>query len=362
MKLWFRIHGYEPCSWTFVWQNLKETFESLGVEVTTYEQPEHPEEYIELWWGDPQYFRWSNLNVMAKVAIALSEARSIRKDGRERFIYNLNKAEMIFCPSQFAAIGILESPIETPVRITPFGVNKDEFKYIERGWEGTFTFLHAGVLQFRKGSWLVPEAFIKAFDEEDDVSLTLATFFRPGPMFMKMKNEYRNKQIKFFEGMTDSAVELYEKHHVYVSPHLSEGFGLMVPEAMSTGMPCIVSRCSAPREFFDKEYGWWIEMSENYAPLNQCLPDTAGFWRIPDVNSLADAMRSAYENKTEAQVKGACGSEFVQSKLTWKHTARKMILCINELLDSKRYGASGIRKLYGKENEIEKNISYTSSI
>ena len=363
MKLWFRIHGYEPCSWTFVWQNLKEAFESLGIETITYEQPENPNEYIELWWGDPQFFRWSRLNVMARVAIALSEARSIRYDGRERFMYNLNKAELILCPSQFAAIGIQESPIETPVVITPFGVNQDEFQYIERDWEGTLTFLHAGVLQFRKGSWLVPEAFIKAFDEDDDVSLKLATFFSPSQMYEQIKREYSgHKNIKFFEKMTDSPVELYEKHHVYVSPHLSEGFGLMIPEAMATGMPCIVSRCSAPREFFDKQYGWWIEMSENYASIDQCLPNTAGFWRVPDVDSLADAMRSAYDNRIEAQVKGACGSEFVLSRLTWTHTARKMVLYMNELLDSKGFGNSGVRKLYQEGGSSEKSFSNIASI
>ena len=198
MKLWLRIHGYEPCSWTFVWQNLKEAFERIGYDVMTYEQPSHPEEYIEMWWGDPQYFRWSKFDVKAKAAIALTEARSIRYDGRHRVIRNLNEAEIIFSPSQFAAIGLLEAPIETPVHIAYFGVDINEFPYIKRDWDETLSFLHAGVPQFRKGSWLVPEAFVAAFDEDDDVSLTIHTFFKPSSpseMFQQLKAEYGGHQI-----------------------------------------------------------------------------------------------------------------------------------------------------------------------
>jgi len=363
MKLWLRIHGYEPCSWTFVWQNLKEAFERFGYDVMTYEQPEHPEEYVEMWWGDPQYFRWSRFNVRAKAAIALTEARSIRYSGRNKVIHNLNEADIIFCPSDFAAIGLLEAPIETPIRIAHFGVDIDEFPCIERDWDGDLSFLHAGVPQFRKGSWLVPEAFISAFDEEDDVSLTIHTFFKQSEMFKQLKAEYgKHPKINFVDNMEASAVDIYNDHHVYVSPHLSEGFGLMVAEAMSTGMPCLVSRCSAPREFFDSRYGYWIEMSEDYVPVDQCMPDTDGFWRVPDLDSLASGMRKLYDNREEAELRGIEGSKSIASSLTWDHAVRKIDKYLNEVLDTKGYGASGIRKLYNKETRIENSISNNASV
>jgi len=93
VNLWLRLHGFEPCSWTFVWQNLRETFESMGIVVYGFEDPADAEDCIEIWWGDPQFWRWSDLPVRHRVAIALSEARSIRAGGRETVIQNLQESE-----------------------------------------------------------------------------------------------------------------------------------------------------------------------------------------------------------------------------------------------------------------------------
>lgn len=332
MKIWFRLHGYEPCSWTSVWQYLRIAFADIGIEVHDVTAPENPEECVELWWGDPQFFRWSGLPVRAKVSLALSEAHSIRAEGRVSVIKNLAQSDMIICPSEFAATAFREAPLDIPIRIAFFGVDPEEFAFTERSWGGTLKFLHAGVTQFRKGSWLVPEAFAMAFSEDDDVQLMMAAP-RSSPMYTRLKSEYgKQKNIIFHMNREDSALSLYRRNHIYVSPHLSEGFGLMPVEAMATGMPCIMSRCSAPCEYFDKEYGWWDEMSENYVPVADCLPGTNGFWRLPDVESLADQMLNAYKGREEAGKKGEAASAYTHSELTWKLTAEQIVTHIEEVL------------------------------
>lgn len=332
MKIWFRLHGFEPCSWTSVWQYLRVAFVEAGVEVYDVTAPEHPEECVELWWGDPQFFRWSGLPVKAKIALALSEAHSIRAEGRDKAIKNLAQTDMIICPSEFAATAFREAPLDVPIRIAFFGVDPREFAFVGRDWSGVLKFLHAGVTQFRKGSWLAPEAFVMAFDNHDDAQLTMAAP-RSSPMYTRLKSEYgKQKNIVFYMSREDSAQSLYKKNHVYVSPHLSEGFGLMPIEAMATGMPCIMSRCSAPCEYFDKDYGGWVEMSEDYGPISDCLPGTNGFWRLPDVQSLAEQMRDVYERKEEAAQKGEAASVYVHRELTWKLTAAQIVAHIEEVL------------------------------
>ena len=333
MKIWLRLHGFELCSWTFVWENLKNAFEADGDIIHFTGDPPNPKEYIELWWGDPQFWEWSKYKVKGRVALALSEAHSILKQGRENVINNLNEADVIICPSQFASTAFMEAPIDKPIRIAFFGVAPDEFKYIDRDWSGNIKFLHGGVSQFRKGSWLVPEAFLKCYNQVGNVELTIATP-KVTPMFAQMKLEYgSHPNIHFISNIQDSASKLYENHHVYISPHLSEGFGLMIPEAMATGMPCLVSRCSSPREYFSSEYGWWIEMSELYASVEQCLPDTAGFWRIPDVNSLVENMIECAISKKEAEEKGKKASDYVLNNLTWLHTIKKIKSIIKEFIN-----------------------------
>jgi glycosyltransferase involved in cell wall biosynthesis len=338
VNIWLRIHGYELCSWTFVWDSLRTAFLSQGDNVFADDRIRNPEDWVEVWWGDPQYWQWSGLPVRAKIAIVVSEAHSILAQGRNLVIDNLNEADMIICASQCSTTAFMEAPIETPIKVVWFGVDTDEFKYVNRDWTGTIKYLHGGVNQFRKGSWLVPEAFVEAFTGNDDVELTIATP-RVLDMFSRMRIEYGgHPKITFIDELQDNAIDLYSSHHIYVSPHLSEGFGLMIPEAMSTGMACLVSRCSSPREFFDKKYGWWIEMSEDYAPVSQCLTNTSGFWRLPDISSLVECMRESYNSIKETKKRGIAGSDYVRKNLTWELCAAKIKQIISEVLNEKNIG------------------------
>lgn len=335
MKIWIRVHGYELCSWTFVWENLKDAFIDDGDEVHFLDEPPKEDGYIELWWGDPQFWQWSNYPAKARVSLALTEGHSILTHGRRNVIENIQKSDMLICPSEFASIGFLEAPIDIPIRVVKFGINQNEFQYAERNWgqNAKIGFLHGGATQFRKGSWLVPEAFVKAFKNNNNVTLTIASP-KVTPMFTRLKLEYGSHPcIDFISEVQESASKLYNTHHIYVSPHLSEGFGLMIPEAMATGMACLTARCSAPREFFDSRYGWWIEMSETYMPVDQCLPDTMGFWRCPDLDSLVEVMKESYELRNEAMDKGKKASEYVLNNLTWSHTVRGIKKAIKEVLD-----------------------------
>lgn len=339
MKLWFRTSGtgFEECSWTYVWRELFEAFKKLGHEVpeNPFEAPSDVERYVELWWGDPRDWKWSGLPVKLKAGIALTEARSILAEGREKVWSNINECEVLFSPARHALRGFEEAPIDNvDFHIVPFGVNDSRYVYIDREWDKTLKFLLVGYTQFRKGSWLAPEAFITAFGLEDNVQLTIACLVGDdAPMFSELRAEYGSyPQIKFDSKLRKNLISLYNGHHILLSSHLSEGFGLTIPEAMATGMPCIVSRCSAPREFFSNDYGWWIEMSEDYAPVKNCLPDTAGFWRLPDMNSFAEVMRYANDNREECELKGIEGADFVLNNLTWKMTAQQIVTILRKAL------------------------------
>uniref|UniRef100_A0A6M3KDM2 Putative glycosyltransferase n=1 Tax=viral metagenome TaxID=1070528 RepID=A0A6M3KDM2_9ZZZZ len=331
-------------------------FRNLGVELAAEIAPDDVGDFVEVWWGDPQYWQWSRIAPKARIALVLSEARSVLAQGRERAIGNVQKADLVICPSQSAAAAWLEAPIDAPIEIAPFGVASERFPYCERDWskKTAFTFLHAGVTQFRKGSWMVPEAFIKAFKRKDNARLIVACP-RDSEMFTELQQEYGNhKQMVFDHKRQDDILYWYKQAHVYVSPHLSEGFGLMIPEAMATGMPCIVSRCSAPREFFDRKYGAWIEMSENYAPVTPCLPDTQGFWRLPDIDSLGEQMREAFRKRAEWYEKGKLASEYVHTNLTWKQSAQRILSLTEEVLNEESIGnTAGVKRRKTASDHIE---------
>ena len=271
--------------------------------------------------------------------MCLSEARSLLSCGREIAIKNVNKADVVFCPSNWASQAYRESPISAPIHILPFGADPDEFPLVDRNWKGTLKFLHLGNVQYRKGSWLAPEAFVKAFRKREDVKLTIACFTGRSPMFASLESEYgSHDNIEFIPEMKDSAMELYKDYHILVHPHLSEGFGLCLPEAMSTGMICLVSRCTAPLDYFSDKYGKWVEMSEFYSPIANCLANTGGMWRLPDVNSLVDRMTYVYKHRDECKAKSTLAHVYVKTSLTWEHTARGMVDLIQYTLEDSQEG------------------------
>ena len=299
-------------------------FKQVGAEVpdSPFNPPKKVEQYIELHWADPAFWGWSNQKVTLKAGIALSEHRSLMHP--EKAIPNLQQCEVLFCPAVSAAQAFYEAPLSCPIEIVPFGIDENMTFFPSRDWEDdVFKFLLIGAAQFRKGSWLAVEAFREAFGDRTDVQLTVASFSET-PMFQRLRREYgRYENIKFYDKTSDVR-DYYHTHHVLVSSHLAEGWGLTIPEAMATGMPCIISRCSAPREYFQDLFGWWIEMSDLYAPVDQCLTGVKGSWRLPNKDSIKAQMLYAVEHRDECEEKGKVASQFVLENLTWKQSAEKI--------------------------------------
>lgn len=323
MKIWFRINGVEFCSWFIVYRHLMKAFKAIGVTVpqSPFNPPRKVEEYIELQWADPAFWDWSTEKVKFKAGLVLSEHRSLMNV--DKALPNLQQCEVLICPCQSAAQAFYELPLDMPVEIVPYGVDNEVLTYHERDWDSTLHFLLIGATQFRKGSWLAVEAFRKAFGKRKDVELTIISFIKT-PMFNNLQSEYNKCENIHFLGKVDDVNERYKSSHVLLSPHLSEGWGLTIFEAMATGMPAIVSRCSAPREHFSSKYGWWIEMSEMYAPVDQCLSSVGGSWRLPDIDSLVEKMAYVNEHRDECKAKGQVASKYVLSCLTWQHSAKKI--------------------------------------
>lgn len=121
----------------------------------------------------------------------------------------------------------------------------------------------------------------------------------------------------FFPGpVCDEAKwNLYRDSDLFVLPSHSENFGIVIAEAMASGLPVITTRGTPWRDVIEHRCGWWQEVG--MAPL-------------------AHALRAATTLDDDARCEmGQRGRELVMQKYSWSRVANEMKSVYEWLLDER---------------------------
>lgn len=136
---------------------------------------------------------------------------------------------------------------------------------------------------------------------------------------------------------TITAPGLYYKADVYVYPSILDGIGLTVPEAISSGLACIVSDNPPMNEFINEEFGKLIPIKRLYSRADgyywpQCKCDDEALAKILD--DLASAPQNVIEMKVKAR-------KYAEKDLSFMKNAE----ILGELLESVQLNTldSGLR-------------------
>lgn len=106
---------------------------------------------------------------------------------------------------------------------------------------------------------------------------------------------------------------LYKSANCYVSPTRGEGWGMPITEAMSMGLPAIVTNWSGTADFVTESVGYPIGYSLSDVPDDQPWWFKGARWADADVGHLRQLMRRVYENRGEARRKGAAARELMHA-------------------------------------------------
>ena len=159
---------------------------------------------------------------------------------RDRVLEEIDLADYIFCPSSYARRTFLEQGVRPEqVVVCPYGVDPESFGVNENPRrKEPFTILFLGRVCMRKGLHYLLEGFREA-------GLGGARLILAGPVdsaYRPILDQYQGLFEETGAIPHPQVREQYLRADVFVMPSLADSFGLVVSEAMSTGLPVIVSQ------------------------------------------------------------------------------------------------------------------------
>lgn len=156
---------------------------------------------------------------------------------RHRLEQEPHEADYCVVASEFSRKSLLRVGIDADrIKLLPLGVDVDDFSFVPRTTTGPFRILFVGGVGQRKGIKYLLEAYKRMRTSETELVLV-------GPLIGTGQALARYNGTYTYRGRLDQAAVVREMQsaHVLVLPSVFEGFGLVIPEAMATGMPVIAS-------------------------------------------------------------------------------------------------------------------------
>jgi glycosyltransferase involved in cell wall biosynthesis len=200
---------------------------------------------------------------------------SINKNDINTEIINYELSNFISVPSDFVSRTFIENSIgKEKLFINPLGCDTKMFQKVKKT-DKKFRIISCGLASIQKGTPYLVQA-IKNLSSKIDIE-----FWHLG----KVSNEIKNlvldspENIIFKGGISkDKLYRYYSQGSVFVLPSIQDGFGMVILESMSCGLPVICSENTGIRNILSKDYREGI------------------VFETRDINSLEKAILHLYNN------------------------------------------------------------------
>lgn len=286
----------------------------------------------------------------------------------EKWKRKVKEADLIVVPCSHNK-KLFRQYTDVPIEVCLEGVDVDLFTFKEREFPKyrPFTFLWFGASNERKGykhmivAW--HEFNIKNPELHDKVRLVMKTtqnsdnlerivgYENGKPVLEKLAQErivvadnavVDTRRLPVTrEGDLPGLVDVYHDAHAFVFPSMGEGFGLTLAEAMSTGLPCIFTPWSGPRDFADKKTGYPLKF--HLAPITAYTPtlneasgqveyvkELEAMSASPHIDHIVRRMQQVYYDYDTAIKKGRAAAERIRDGLTWDVSAENFIRIVDK--------------------------------
>jgi len=260
--------------------------------------------------------------------------------------------DLIVTPSEFCR-GIFERITDVPIQVCNLGVDPKVFKYKKRKIPEAgekFRWLFLGAPNARKYSILeeVHRAFLSKISNVELYLKTTGADIDGGLKEIgasRVDIEGDNEIIRSGNWTVDNRflptselVDLIHSAHGFIALHMGEGWGQNLLEAMSTGIPAVVSDYSATQEFANKNNAFPVpvrvektEIGIGKNSIDQLVKIDAA---VPDIFRAIDQINAVMTDYRAALKVGKKAHRTATTK-TWGKSAYKLKSILKKL-DSPR--------------------------
>jgi glycosyltransferase involved in cell wall biosynthesis len=188
----------------------------------------------------------------------------------QRATVDIQRADMVLCPSLFVKDSMLEQGVEeSKCFVLPFGVNKQVFRPREAAPERV-RFICVGDISIRKGHPFLFKVFEDFAKHLPDAELVCVGAVRP-----EARKFTRNlhPRIRLLPIQThDELQALYRESTAFVLLSYEEGYARVLAEALSSGLPVIATHESgATTTVKNGEEGFIVPSGDHQAALDALL-------------------------------------------------------------------------------------------
>ena len=230
------IHAYEDCSlWQFV--EAKRLDKACVYDLPTCYYPAWERIQAQL---NRTYSDWMPSNCLPAFYVRLDQKRK-----------EMELADITLVASRYVEATVREFYPHKDIARTPYGIDAEFWTPGPTKQLEPLRFIYAGNVSVRKGMPLLIEAWSKAGLR--DAELTLVGSWG----LADSKLQSLPAGIRWVPPCSSQALrDRYRESHVFVFPSYSDGFGLVLLEAMACGLPAIASEASIGPEIISVDCGF----------------------------------------------------------------------------------------------------------
>lgn len=228
------------------------------------------------------------------------------KDKAAKYGIEAKKADIHIVASSFSKKAAMFNDIpENHIIVAPYGVDKQVFHPFEKKYDRGLKILFVGEINQRKGILQILEAAKQLVGQNVEFNL-IGTGHEATPELYEPYSQYVNLlgRVSF-----EVLQEMYGTSHIFIFPSMGEGFGLVIPEALSSGLPVISSRnCSGPDIIKDGYNGFLIDAGSTEQLVEKIRWFMEHMEMLPQMqeNALASIKDMTWEKYEQTLVNELC--------------------------------------------------------